>query len=188
MKRKNQVVAADSSMEPKKTNNNAVENVHSPTANENPGMDAATAAAENRESSIPDIWENDLANAIDSIFTTSYFDPRGSVTDIEPKLKLTYSISQATPTVELQKAAIKRFSENIVSDDVYDSGHNVKITFELEKVILGSDTVTFIGNIPECHEPLVEIQYLVRNEWERASREVGVKPKIEYRGMEIILN
>ena len=67
-------------------------------------------------------------------------------------------------------------------------GRNLKNSFELKHTILGKDTVTFIGEIQKDHEPLLEIQFLLRVGWEHASQEAGVQSKSDCRGMEIILN
>ena len=58
-------------------------------------------------------------------------------------------------------------------------GHNLKISFELKHAILGKDTVTFIGEIQKLHDPLPEIQFLLKEGWKHASQEAGVKSKSE---------
>ena len=131
---------------------------------------------------------NVVATAIESIFSEPYFDPRGECGWIQPMLKLSYSICPSTPTVEMQKAAITRLTETMENNMKAGYGHNLKNSFELKQAILGKDTVTFIGEVHEYHEPLLEIQFLLRECWEHASQEVGAQSKSECKGMEIILN
>ena len=135
-----------------------------------------------------DLENNSVANAIESICSEEYFDPRGECSWIQPMLKLSYSICPSTPTVEMQKAAIKRLTETMENDMEAEYGRNLKNSFELKHTILGKDTVTFIGEIQKDHEPLLEIQFLLRVGWEHASQEAGVQSKSDCRGMEIILN
>ena len=135
-----------------------------------------------------DELENNVANAIGSIFSEPYFDPRGNAEWIHPMLKLTYAICPSTPTVEMQKAAIKRLTETMENDMEAEYGHNLKTSFELKHAILGKDTVTFIGEIQKLHDQLPEIQFRLKEGWEHASQEAGVKSKSECKGMEIILN
>ena len=77
---------------------------------------------------------------------------------------------------------------NVINDMEAEYGHNLKTSFELKHAILGKDTVTFIGEIQKLHDPLPEIQFLLKEGWEHASQEAGVKSKSECKGMEIILN
>ncbi len=137
---------------------------------------------------VDELENNVVANAIDSIFSEPYFDPRGNAEWIHPMLKLTYAICPSTPTVEMQKAAIKRLTETMENDMEAEYGHNLKTSFELKHAILGKDTVTFIGEIQKFHDSLPEIQFLLKEGWEHASQEAGVKSKSECKGMEIILN
>ncbi len=137
---------------------------------------------------VDELENNVVANAIDSIFSEPYFDPRGNAEWIHPMLKLTYAICPSTPTVEMQKAAIKRLTETMKNDMEAEYGHNLKTSFELKHAILGKDTVTFIGEIQKFHDSLPEIQFLLKEGWEHASQEAGVKSKSECKGMEIILN
>ena len=96
-----------------------------------------------------DLENNEVANAIDSIVSKPYLDPRGECTWIQPMLKLSYSICPSTPTVEMQKAAIKRLAETMENNMEAEYGRNLKQSFELNHTILGKDTVTFIGKINE---------------------------------------
>ena len=137
---------------------------------------------------VDELENNVVANAIDSIFSEPYFDPRGNAEWIHPMLKLTYAICPSTPTVEMQKAAIKRLTETMENDMEAEYGHNLKTSFELKHAILGKDTVTFIGEIQKFHDSLPEIQFLLKEGWEHASQEAGVKSKSDCQGMEIILN
>ena len=137
---------------------------------------------------VDELENNVVANAIDSIFSEPYFDPRGNAEWIHPMLKLTYAICPSTPTVEMQKAAIKRLTETMENDMEAEYGHNLKTSFELKHAILGKDTVTFIGEIQKFHDSLPEIQFLLKEGWEHASQEAGVQSKSECKGMEIILN
>ena len=121
-------------------------------------------------------------------FSEPDFDPLGECEWIHPMLKLSYSICPSTPTVEMQKAAIKRLIETMENDMEAEYGRNLKTSFELKHTILGKDTVTFIGEIREHHDSLPEIQFMLREGWEHASQEAGVKSKSECKGMEIILN
>ena len=147
-----------------------------------------SAAQSSYYCSVDELENNTVANAIDSIFSEPYFDPRGECEWIHPMLKLSYSICPSTPTVEMQKAAIKRLTETMENDMEAEYGHNLKTSFELKHAILGKDTVTFIGEIQKLHDPLPEIQFLLKEGWEHASQEAGVKSKSECKGMEIILN
>ena len=135
-----------------------------------------------------DLENNEVANAIDSLVSKPYLDPRGECTWIQPMLKLSYSICPSTPTVEMQKAAIKRLAETMENNMEAEYGRNLKQSFELNHTILGKDTVTFIGKINEFHDPLPVIQSILRDGWEHASQEAGVQSKSECKGMEIILN
>lgn len=137
-----------------------------------------------------DIFEDELATAIDSIYTRPYCDNRGDMEIINPQLKLSYSICPSTPTVSMQKDAIKRLLNIWENAETFSFDHTRHLThsFEVKQVVLGSDTVSFIGNINKSHEPLVDIQSMLREEWERASLTSLNKNKCQNKGMEIILN
>ena len=137
-----------------------------------------------------DIFENELAMTIDAIYSQPYTDYRGDMPIINPQLKLSYSICPSTPTVPMQKDAIRRLLNVWENDETYPSDHTRDLTssFELKQVELNPDTVSFIGNINKSHEPLVEIQYMLRKEWERASLTSQANNQSHNEGMEIILN
>lgn len=135
-----------------------------------------------------DLENNEVANAIDAIFSNPYEDPRGEVSTITPMLKLSYSICPSTPTEAMQKEALECLCNNLEDDAENPYRYPLKNSFELKQIILGKDIVTFIGNIQKNHEPLVEIQDLMKKEWEKASSMAGAQSKSESKGMEIILN
>ena len=137
-----------------------------------------------------DIFENELAMTIDSIYSQPYADYRGDMPIINPQLKLTYSICPSTPTVASQKDAIYRLINVWKNDETFSFDHTRDLTssFELKQVELNPDTVSFIGSINKSHEPLVEIQYMLRKEWERASLTAQNNNQSQNKGMSIILN
>ena len=137
-----------------------------------------------------DIFENELAMTIDAIYSQPYTDYRGDMPIINPQLKLSYSICPSTPTVTMQKDAIKRLINVWKNDETFSYDHTRDLTrsFELKQVELKSDTVSFIGNINKSHEPLVDIQYMLRKEWERASLTSQENNQSQNKGMSIILN
>ena len=133
------------------------------------------------------IEKHPLAMALDAIHSESYEGASGCF-NMRPQLKVSYAICASTPTVEMQKAAIKRLAETMENNMEAEYGRNLKQSFELNHTILGKDTVTFIGKINEFHDPLPVIQSILRDGWEHASQEAGVQSKSECKGMEIILN
>ena len=139
---------------------------------------------------LENVFEDELATAIDSIYTRPYFDNRGDVEIINPLLKLTYSICSSTPTVSMQKDAISRLLNIWKTDKTYPSDHTRVLTnsYKVKQVLLNPDTVSFIGSINKSHEPLVDIQSMLRKEWERASLTSQANNQSHNEGMEIILN
>ena len=137
-----------------------------------------------------DIFEDELASAIDSIYTRPYCDNRGDMEIINPQLKLTYSICPSTPTVSMQKDAIRRLLNIWENDKTFSLDHTRDLTssYEVKQVVLKPDTVSFIGKINKFHEPLVDIQYMLRKEWERASLTSQENNQSQNKGMSIILN
>ena len=88
----------------------------------------------------------------------------------------------------MQKEALECLCNNLENEEEKEYHYPLRNSFELKKIILGKDIVTFIGNIQKNHEPLVEIQDLMKKEWEKASSMAGAQSKSESKGMEIILN
>ena len=145
---------------------------------------------DNEVAFLENVFEDELATAIDSIYTRPYCDNRGDMEIINPLLKLTYSICSSTPTVSMQKDAIYRLINVWKNDETFSFDHTRDLTssFELKQVELNPDTVSFIGSINKSHEPLVEIQYMLRKEWERASLTAQNNNQSQNKGMSIILN
>ena len=139
---------------------------------------------------LENVFEDELATAIDSIYTRPYCDNRGDMEIINPLLKLTYSICPSTPTVSMQKDAISRLLNVWKTDKTYPSDHTRVLTnsYKVKQVLLNPDTVSFIGSINKSHEPLVDIQSMLRKEWERASLTSQANNQSHSKGMEIILN
>lgn len=134
------------------------------------------------------IEKHPLAMALDAIHSESYEGASGCF-NMRPRLKVSYAICASTPTVEMQKNAIAKFSELISAERDEDGNANwLCDSFELEQCQLGKDTVSFIGKIGKYHEPFEDIQETLRHNWEHASQEAGVESKSECKGMEIILN
>jgi hypothetical protein len=84
-----------------------------------------------------DLENNEVANAIDSIFSKPYEDPRGEVSTITPMLKLSYSICPSTPTEAMQKEALECLCNNLEDDAENPYRYPLKNSFELKQIILG---------------------------------------------------
>ena len=131
---------------------------------------------------------NPVAIALNAIHSESFQEECGGF-NIEPRLKVSYSICASTPTVEMQKEAIAKFSEFISVERDEDGIVNfLHDSFQLENCIINKDTISFIGKIGKYHESFGTIQESLRFNWEKASMDAGIKSESENRGMEIILN
>ena len=133
-----------------------------------------------------DDFEKEVPWAIEQIYSESYYDDRGDVAMIYPRLKLTFSICPSTPTQEMQMDAINKLNEYF-ADPNEDPCDALRRSFALKQVFLGKDIVSFIGDIKYNHEPLMDIRMRLREKWEEVSQKSGLQSRSECKEMAIIL-